>query len=124
MLGNGGTFGDALMEVQTNSANNNENDDGCSEENESEMESSQPMSKRSRPLLLCGHCDKYLTKSTYYRHRELYFNPVSLQWKSSMEVEEYVDHAVQQPYLPTCQETEMTDSSSSLDSNCTEGLHI
>ena len=34
MLGNGGTFGDALMEVQTNSANNNEDDDGCSEENE------------------------------------------------------------------------------------------
>ena len=59
MLGNRGTFGDALMEVQTNSANNNEDDDGCSEENESEMESSQPMSKRSHPLLLCGHCDKY-----------------------------------------------------------------
>lgn len=113
------------MEVETNGANDSEDDDGCLEENESVMESSQPMPKRSRPLLLCGHCDKYLTKSTYYRHRELYFNPVSLQWKSSssMEVEVHVDHAVQQPYLPTCQATKMTDFSLSLDSIRTEGLH-
>ena len=103
-------------------SNNSEDDDGCSEENESMMESSQPIPRRSRPLLLCGHCDKYLTKSTYYRHRELYFNPVSLQWKSSMEVEVHVDHAIQQPYLPTCEATEMMQSSSSQDSICT-GLH-
>lgn len=36
--------------------------------------------KRQRSLLLCGHCDAYLSKSTYYRHRELYFNPASLKW--------------------------------------------
>ena len=41
--------------------------------------------KRRRSLLLCGHCDTYLAKSTYYRHRELHFNPVTLLWKRSID---------------------------------------
>ena len=36
--------------------------------------------KRQRPLMICGHCDRVLTKSTYYRHKRSYFNPVSGTW--------------------------------------------
>ena len=36
--------------------------------------------KRQRSLMICGHCDRALTKSTYYRHKRSYFNPVSGTW--------------------------------------------
>lgn len=113
------------MEVQSNvngtSGSEDDNEaleDGSS--NERVMESFQPMAKRHRPLLLCGHCDKYLTKSTYYRHKEIYFNPVSLQWRHRlMEIE--VDRAVRPSHLSTSQTAEMSCSSSPLDSTHNEG---
>ena len=37
--------------------------------------------KRRRCSLLCGHCDRYLSKSTYYRHRAAYFNHASGHWQ-------------------------------------------
>lgn len=33
--------------------------------------------KRRRCLMVCGHCDRALPKSTYYRHKRLFFNHVS-----------------------------------------------
>ena len=33
--------------------------------------------KRRRSLIVCGHCDRALTKSTYYRHKRRYFSHVS-----------------------------------------------
>lgn len=31
----------------------------------------------------CGHCETYVSKSVYYRHRRLYFNKLTNQWSSS-----------------------------------------
>ena len=31
----------------------------------------------------CGHCEKYLSKSVYYRHRRLYYNKLTEQWSST-----------------------------------------
>ena len=45
---------------------------------EEEMESCAPERKRS--LLFCSHCDLYVSKSTYYRHRDAYFNPLLGTW--------------------------------------------
>lgn len=38
------------------------------------------MARRSRERVFCGHCDEYLPKSTFYRHKDTFFNPVSKQW--------------------------------------------
>ena len=38
-------------------------------------------SKRKRDLLLCGHCNNYVSKSTYYRHRDAFFDPVLEKWE-------------------------------------------
>ena len=37
-----------------------------------------PPSKRTRKY--CCHCSEYVGYSTYYRHRERFFDPVSNQW--------------------------------------------
>lgn len=47
----------------------------------SEEETVPRASKRKRSLLLCGHCDRYVSKSTYYRHRDAYFNPLLGTWQ-------------------------------------------
>ena len=39
-----------------------------------------PFSKRLRRTLYCGHCLKHVSKSTYYRHREQYYDEVKQQW--------------------------------------------
>ena len=39
--------------------------------------------KRFRKLIFCGHCESYLTKSTYYRHRSDYFDIVNQRWTRS-----------------------------------------
>lgn len=31
----------------------------------------------------CPHCNKILPKSTYYRHRRLYYNVISQHWNSA-----------------------------------------
>ena len=36
--------------------------------------------RRYRQRHFCGHCDEYLPKSTFYRHRKSFFNPVSHEW--------------------------------------------
>ena len=50
-------------------------------ERDVDVTESLPHSKRRRFLLHCGHCDRSLPKSTYYRHREAFFNPVSGHWE-------------------------------------------
>ena len=34
----------------------------------------------SRFRVFCNHCDDYIPKSTFYRHKETFFNPVSNSW--------------------------------------------
>ena len=36
--------------------------------------------KRQRKRLFCDHCDTFLPKSTYYRHKSAYFNIVTRKW--------------------------------------------
>ena len=37
----------------------------------------------SRQKIFCAHCNDYLPKSTFYRHRDCFFNPVSKEWQKS-----------------------------------------
>ena len=48
---------------------------------ESETEVTPRACKRRRQSMYCGHCDSYLPKSTYYRHREAFFDSISLTWQ-------------------------------------------
>ena len=41
-----------------------------------------PAAKRRKSVLIyCGHCQESLPASTYYRHREEFYNPVNQQWQ-------------------------------------------
>ena len=46
------------------------------------------MESRKRKLL-CPHCDGYLAKKTYKRHKELYFDEESNQWISQPSVDDF-----------------------------------
>lgn len=37
--------------------------------------------RRKRPALECGHCGEVVSKSTYYRHRQRFYNPKTKKWK-------------------------------------------
>ena len=39
-------------------------------------------SKRRRRTLYCGHCLEEVSKSTYYRHREKYYDEVEQRWST------------------------------------------
>ena len=40
-----------------------------------------------RRKLLCGHCDCYLPKTTYYRHRSNFYNLVTKKWTIQSDVQ-------------------------------------
>ena len=46
----------------------------------------EPKGKRRRDRLFCPHCDEYLSNSTFYRHKEAFYNHVSGAWKKSGDV--------------------------------------
>ena len=39
--------------------------------------------KRTEKKKFCYHCNKYVSNSTFYRHRALYFDEVSQSWKTT-----------------------------------------
>ena len=39
------------------------------------------MATQSRRMVFCVHCDSDVPKSTYYRHREEFFDPVTNVWR-------------------------------------------
>ena len=39
--------------------------------------------KGTKKKKLCYHCNKYVSNSTFYRHRALYFDEVSQSWKTT-----------------------------------------
>ena len=41
------------------------------------------MAEKSKKLVLCGHCDEYVSKSTFYQHRRLYYNFRTQKWSQS-----------------------------------------
>ena len=41
--------------------------------------------KRVRSKLFCGHCTQLLPKSTFYRHKEKFYNSVSSEWQREPE---------------------------------------
>ncbi len=46
-------------------------------------ESDVPTAKRRRRSVYCGHCKERLPPSTYYRHREQFFDVVSQLWATA-----------------------------------------
>ena len=39
--------------------------------------------KRRQRRIFCGHCERAVPASTYYRHRELFFDVVAQEWQRS-----------------------------------------
>ena len=37
----------------------------------------------SRKRKFCGHCQEYVGHSTYYRHHDRFFNPITSSWTHS-----------------------------------------
>ena len=37
----------------------------------------EPQTKRIRASVLCPHCDQYISKSSYYRHRSAFYDGYS-----------------------------------------------
>ena len=37
----------------------------------------------SPKLIYCGHCEKYLTKTVYYKHKRLYYDKTKKEWLPS-----------------------------------------
>ena len=35
----------------------------------------------ARPTMFCTHCEQYLAKSTFYRHRRKFYNPITKTWE-------------------------------------------
>ena len=44
-----------------------------------------PCAGEKRRKLLCGHCNNFLSKSTYYRHRANYFNARANVWMTERD---------------------------------------
>ena len=50
-----------------------------------------------RPTIFCPHCEQYLAKSTFYRHRREFYNPITKIWDK------------QKTFIPRRDETTSTD---------------
>ena len=59
-----------------------------------------PAVKRRR--IYCGHCEEYLAKSAFYRHKGKYFDADSKTWTTS----------------PAAEDVHASSSDSSVDSQC------
>lgn len=66
--------------------------------------------------LFCPHCTKMLSKSTYYRHRQQYYNHISGTWATDLESEthtgsDWVTIHGSQAYTSSLVEDMITESS-------------
>ena len=91
------------------------------DESEYEWEATPPQSKRHRSLLLCGHCETYVPKSTYYRHKERYFDVISNQWQRLTEASRGVDSPV---IVPAFSEADINSSGNTVDRQYNGRIHV
>ncbi len=49
-------------------------------------ESDVPTAKRQRRSVYCNHCKQKVPPSTYYRHREQFFDVVSQRWTTGVDL--------------------------------------
>ena len=91
-----------------------------SDESEQEWEATPPQPKRHRSLILCGHCETYVPKSTYYRHKERHFDVVSYQWQRLTEASRRVDSPV---IVAAFSEVEVNSSGNTVDGQYNGRMH-
>ena len=60
-------------------------DDCFCSESDSDDEPAPPRPKRRYRLLYCGYCASHVSKATFFRHREKYFNVLTKQWQPKNE---------------------------------------
>ena len=90
------------------------------EESEHKWEATPPQPKWHCSLLLCGHCETYVPKSTYYHHKERYFDVVSTQWQQLTEASRGVDSPV---IVPTFSEADVNSSGNTVDGQYNGRIH-
>ena len=77
------------------------------------------MATQSRRMMFCVHCDSEVPKSTYYRHREEFFDPVTNVWRLAGSTnpcsshDDYLSHVIEGEEMQTASETvfEIEDNS-------------
>jgi len=56
-----------------------------------ERGSAQPLPELSSKKKFCRHCNAFVLRRTFYRHREKIFNPISSVWSLSRDVDRVMD---------------------------------
>ena len=56
--------------------------------------------------MMCGHCHALLSKTLYYTHKQLYFNPELQQWTQQKNNESL---SAQVPDLPGSSDSDSND---------------
>ena len=56
------------------------------------------LNKQSR--VFCGHCNEYLSRATFWRHRRLYYDVHSERWTA--EAKDYAQQLKQNAKRPKC----------------------
>ena len=87
---------------------------------EHEWEATPPQPKRHRSLLLCGHCETFVPKFTYYHHKERYFDVVSNQCQLLTEASCGVDPPV---IVPAFSEADVNSSGNTVDGQYNGRIH-
>ena len=58
---------------------------------------------RKQSRLLCGHCDEYLSKAAFWKHRKAYYDVHRERWVTKTDVE-HLEHRAKRP--KPCQDHE------------------
>ena len=64
---------------------------------------------RKRRRSLCGHCGKWVYNSTYYRHRDIYYDCVSKSWRTSSNFNQESQCPLAADTDEICEASENTD---------------
>ncbi len=73
--------------------------------------------RRLRGKVMCEHCNQLLPKSTYYRHKDTFYNFVSRKWQRVDEVEARSQFSGKLSAAEVC-----TDSSSDSGTSDSDGM--
>ena len=79
------------------------------------------MATQNRRMVFCVHCDSEVPKSTYYHHREEFFDPVTNVWRlsgSTDDIEDEIedDHLSGRSSVTITEEEEMQIASETVQS--------
>lgn len=73
---------------------------------------------RKQTRLLCGHCNEYLSRAAFWKHRKVYYDVHNERWTTKDDAEHFEHEAKRtknDPEHEFCEETNIWSSDSSGD---------